>query len=159
MRIISGIHKGRKIISPKNLPVRPTTDRAKEGLFNILENKIDINSINVLDLFSGTGVVANHFNSNKTSIISNDLPYSNYVIQKTGECLNQVGKTIKNSRILLLGLAYKKNIDDIRESPSLKIMDQLLDLGANIKYSDPYIDHIPPTRKYNFQLKSVILNY
>ena len=48
MRIISGIHKGRKIISSKKLQVRPTTDRAKEGLFNILENKIDMNLIYIL---------------------------------------------------------------------------------------------------------------
>lgn len=58
MRIISGIHKGRKIIAPKNLPTRPTTDQAKEGLFNILNHRIDFTAIKVLDLFSGIGSIS-----------------------------------------------------------------------------------------------------
>ena len=58
MRIISGIHKGRKIIAPKNLPARPTTDRAKEALFNILENRYQLNNKKLLDLFSGTGNIS-----------------------------------------------------------------------------------------------------
>ena len=55
MRIISGFHKGRRLRAPKKLPVRPTTDMAKEALFNILENNYDFETIAVLDLFSGTG--------------------------------------------------------------------------------------------------------
>ena len=82
----------------------------------------------------------------------------NYVISKIGDGLNQAGKAIKNSNILLLGLAYKKNVDDIRESPSLELLDKLLDIGASATYSDPYIDRIPPTRKYNLKLQSVPLN-
>ena len=58
MRIISGSHKGRKLIAPRNLPVRPTTDFAKEGLFNILHHRIDLHEASVLDLFSGTGNIA-----------------------------------------------------------------------------------------------------
>ncbi len=63
MRIISGIHKGRKIIAPKNLPARPTTDRAKEALFNILENRYQLNDKKILDLFSGTGNISYEFSS------------------------------------------------------------------------------------------------
>ena len=55
IRIISGIHKGRRIQAPKNLPVRPTTDRAKEALFNILANRVYWPETEVLDLFAGTG--------------------------------------------------------------------------------------------------------
>lgn len=55
IRIVSGTHKGRRIQAPKNLPVRPTTDRAKEALFNILANRLDWDSTRVLDLFAGTG--------------------------------------------------------------------------------------------------------
>ena len=55
MRIISGTFKGRRIKPPQNLPVRPTTDFAKEGLFNLLNNRIDFEEINALDLFAGTG--------------------------------------------------------------------------------------------------------
>ena len=63
MRIISGTHQGRVIKVPKDLPVRPTTDFAKEGLFNILNNKIDYSESKVLDLFSGTGHISLEFAS------------------------------------------------------------------------------------------------
>jgi 16S rRNA (guanine(966)-N(2))-methyltransferase RsmD len=58
IRIISGTHKGRRILAPKQLPVRPTTDYAKESLFNILGNHYDFTELRVLDLFSGTGAIA-----------------------------------------------------------------------------------------------------
>ena len=61
MRIISGKHKGRRITAPKNLPVRPTTDIAKESLFNILNNHYYFDSISIVDLFSGTGNIAYEF--------------------------------------------------------------------------------------------------
>ena len=63
MRIISGTHKGRILTPPNTLPVRPTTDRAKEGLFNILDNRYFFKGKNVLDLFSGTGNIAFEFAS------------------------------------------------------------------------------------------------
>ena len=58
IRIISGIHKGRRIQAPKNLPVRPTTDRAKESLFNVLGHHVDWEDTKVLDLFAGTGNIS-----------------------------------------------------------------------------------------------------
>ncbi|MGB2274006.1 MAG: RsmD family RNA methyltransferase, partial [Flavicella sp.] len=63
MRIISGKHKGRRLSAPKNLPVRPTTDMAKESLFNILNNNYYIEDLQVLDLFSGTGNISYEFAS------------------------------------------------------------------------------------------------
>ena len=63
MRIISGTYKGRKIIAPKKLPVRPTTDMAKEALFNILNNRFYFDELNVLDLFAGTGNISYEFAS------------------------------------------------------------------------------------------------
>lgn len=63
MRIIGGTHKGRIIATPRDLPVRPTTDFAKEALFNILQNRFDFNGLEVLDLFSGTGHIALEFAS------------------------------------------------------------------------------------------------
>ena len=63
MRIIGGLHKGKTITVPKGLPLRPTTDFAKEGLFNILMNKINFEGIEVLDLFSGTGNISFEFAS------------------------------------------------------------------------------------------------
>jgi len=61
MRIISGKYKGRRISAPTNITARPTTDFAKEGLFNLLNNKIDFEGIDVLDLFSGTGSISIEF--------------------------------------------------------------------------------------------------
>ncbi len=58
MRIISGIHRGRKFTPPNNIPTRPTTDIAKEGLFNILNNNIDYSQVSFLDLFAGTGNIS-----------------------------------------------------------------------------------------------------
>ena len=58
MRIISGTFKGRRLIAPKQLPVRPTTDRAKEALFNILNHRLDWDEIKTLDLFAGTGNIS-----------------------------------------------------------------------------------------------------
>ncbi len=63
MRIISGSHKSRRINPPKNLPVRPTTDQAKEGLFNILMNHFEMEEVSVLDMFAGTGNIAYEFAS------------------------------------------------------------------------------------------------
>lgn len=63
MRVVSGKFKGRTIRPPKNLPVRPTTDMAKEGLFNILNNRIDFEETSVLDLFCGTGNISIEFAS------------------------------------------------------------------------------------------------
>ena len=88
--------------------------------------------------------------------INTAMPH--YVVQKVGEALNSVGKAIKGSKILVLGLAYKKNVDDLRESPSLELMDILLDKGAKVEYSDPFFKTIPRTRKHQFELKSIKLN-
>ena len=81
----------------------------------------------------------------------------NYVVQKVAKALNTINKTIKDSRILILGLAYKKNVDDSRESPSLTIIDMLIKMGADVRYSDPYLSKAPKTRKFNFDLKNVKL--
>lgn len=63
MRIISGQYKGKRLTAPKSLPVRPTTDFAKEALFNILNHRIDFNEVTVLDLFAGTGNISYEFAS------------------------------------------------------------------------------------------------
>lgn len=63
MRIISGLYKGKRLTAPKSLPVRPTTDFAKEALFNILNHRIDFDDVNMLDLFAGTGNISYEFAS------------------------------------------------------------------------------------------------
>ncbi len=71
-----------------------------------------------------------------------------YVIQKTMEALNARSKAVKGSKVLILGLAYKENVDDMRESPSFELLDGLKDLGADVAYCDPHIPQIMPTREH-----------
>ena len=77
-----------------------------------------------------------------------------YVVSKVTDALNTVGKSISGSKILILGLAYKKNVDDLRESPSLELIDILIDKGAVVNYCDPYFSSIPETRKHQIELES-----
>ncbi|GAB5566047.1 MAG: 16S rRNA (guanine(966)-N(2))-methyltransferase RsmD [Winogradskyella sp.] len=98
MRIISGLYKGRKIVAPKNLPVRPTTDMAKEALFNILNNQYYFDDISVLDLFSGTGNISYEFASRGTeNITAVDSHYGCIkYINQTAESFEMLLQTIKS---------------------------------------------------------------
>lgn len=100
MRIISGKHKGKTLRAPQSLPVRPTTDFAKEGLFNILENIFDLQQVQVLDLCSGTGNISFEFASRGASHVR--------CIDKNYHCISYIKKTAKE-----LGLdqieAFKNN--------------------------------------------------
>lgn len=71
-----------------------------------------------------------------------------YVVQNTSKALNTRKKSINGSSVLLLGLAYKENVDDMRESPTFRIMDELKDMGAEVSYYDPHIPVITPTREH-----------
>jgi UDP-N-acetyl-D-glucosamine dehydrogenase len=71
-----------------------------------------------------------------------------YVVSKVMKALNDVGKPMKGAKILILGLAYKANVDDDRESPSYRLMEKLEELGARVSYNDPYIPVIRKTREY-----------
>lgn len=71
-----------------------------------------------------------------------------YVVNRVAEALNQWSKAVKGSRILVLGLAYKPNVDDERESPSYRLMDLLTERGAQVEYYDPYIPAIKRTREH-----------
>ena len=87
--------------------------------------------------------------------INISMPY--YVIEKTVEALNRNKKSMKGSRILVLGVAYKRDVDDDRESPGYAIMKMLLEKGAEVIYNDPWIPRLRPTRKYDFQMESTPL--
>ncbi|WP_298435487.1 nucleotide sugar dehydrogenase [Ottowia sp.] len=84
--------------------------------------------------------------------INHHMP--NWVAGKVADALNDRGKAVKGSRILVLGLAYKKNIDDTRESPAVEIMDLLQGKGAEVAYSDPHVPTFPRKRDYAFDLQS-----
>ncbi|MBP1767500.1 MAG: ugd 3 [Candidatus Aminicenantes bacterium] len=78
--------------------------------------------------------------------INTRMPY--YVVNKTVEALNRRGKSIKNARILVLGIAYKKDIDDQRESPALKIISVFKEKGGRVSYNDPYVPRSAGHREY-----------
>ena len=80
-----------------------------------------------------------------------------YVLERLAEALNDRTKPIKGSRVLVLGAAYKKDVDDPRESPSFVLMEKLRDRGALVSYNDPHIPKLPPMRKHSIQLESVEL--
>ena len=88
--------------------------------------------------------------------INHYMPH--WVVGKIADALNERSQAIKGSRILVLGLAYKKNIDDTRESPAVEIMDLLQAKGAHIDYSDPHVPVFPRKRDYHFDLASVALS-
>lgn len=77
-----------------------------------------------------------------------------YVFGKLVKALNERRKSVRGSRILVLGIAYKKNVDDMRESPSVHIMELLRDAGADVAYSDPHVPVFPQMREHRFDLSS-----
>lgn len=97
MRIISGQFRGKKLIAPNNLPVRPTTDFAKTGLFNILNNYYSFEKISVLDLYAGTGNLSFEFASRGCPAIT--------AIDKDGACCNYMNKTAQQ-----LGINKQLNV-------------------------------------------------
>ncbi|HEV7164532.1 MAG TPA: nucleotide sugar dehydrogenase [Gammaproteobacteria bacterium] len=88
--------------------------------------------------------------------VNSSMP--DWVVSKLVDGLNDQGKSLKGSRILVLGIAYKKNVDDMRESPSVHIMEILRKKGAKVEYSDPYVPMFPKMREHSFDLKSVSLD-
>ena len=99
MRIISGKFGGRRIVTPKNLPIRPTTNLAKESIFNILSNKSDLKNLKVADLFSGSGLIGLEFISRGADVI---------FVEKNIKCFQHIVKTLK-----LLGLDNKVFKSDV----------------------------------------------
>ena len=81
-----------------------------------------------------------------------------WVVSKASEALEQHRKSLSGAKVLILGVAYKKNVDDHRETPAFKLMELLLERKAEVHYHDPYIPHLTPTRDYDFQMSSVDLS-
>ncbi|MGE5625964.1 MAG: nucleotide sugar dehydrogenase [Bacillota bacterium] len=80
-----------------------------------------------------------------------------WVVDKAAAALNAHGKALKGSRVLVLGIAYKKNVDDTRESPAVEIMELLRERGAEVAYSDPFVPRFPRMREHRFDLASTTL--
>ena len=81
-----------------------------------------------------------------------------WVVGKVTEALNERKKSLKGSKVLVLGIAYKKNVDDVRESPGVEIMELLVEKGAEVDYSDPHVPLFPKMRKHYFAKSSVALS-
>ena len=77
-----------------------------------------------------------------------------YVLGKLMDGLNESGKALKGSRVLVLGIAYKKNVDDMRESPSVEIMELIEAKGGMVAYSDPHVPVFPKMREHHFEMSS-----
>ena len=121
MRIISGIHKAKRITAPKKLPVRPTTDMAKEALFNILNNRYYFDEISVLDLFSGTGNIAYEFGSRGTREIT--------AVDSHHGCVRFIADTSKALELNITAL--KSNVFDYLKRSTVK---------SDIIFADPPYD-------------------
>jgi len=121
MRIISGQHKGRRITAPKKLPVRPTTDMAKEGLFNILNNSFHFNKLNVLELFSGSGNVSYEFASRGAVSVTS--------VDENMDCIKFIKKT---------SLELEMDITPIK-SDVFKYLERA-PIKADIIFADPPYD-------------------
>ncbi|MGM9479017.1 16S rRNA (guanine(966)-N(2))-methyltransferase RsmD [Pedobacter sp. GSP4] len=130
MRIIGGKLKGIRLQPPANLPVRPTTDMAKEALFNILNNKYDFENCSVLDLFCGTGNLTFEFASRGAeSILAVDMDYG---------CVNWVKSTAKK---------YEFDQIDVRKGDVFKLLKQMTGaydlIFADPPYNLPNIPQLP----------------
>jgi UDP-N-acetyl-D-glucosamine dehydrogenase len=77
--------------------------------------------------------------------VNNRMPA--YVASRVGEALNRSGKPLRGARVLVLGLAYKAGVDDVRESPALQVIHHLIDAGADCSYHDPYVPAIDVSRR------------
>ena len=128
MRIISGKHKGKRLTAPKHLPVRPTTDMAKESLFNILNNNYYFENIDVIDLFAGTGNISFEFASRGTQNI--------YSIDKHFGCVKFIHNTSKELDLNIN--TYKSDVYKFLEKTPLK---------SDIIFADP---------PYNFETEQFL---
>lgn len=121
MRIISGQHKGRRITAPKKLPIRPTTDFAKEALFNIINNRFHFKNLEVLDLFSGSGNISYEFGSRGSGPITS--------VDANFDCVKFIKKTADELEL---------NITPVK-SDVFKYLEKA-PIKADIIFADPPYD-------------------
>ncbi|MBC3847947.1 16S rRNA (guanine(966)-N(2))-methyltransferase RsmD [Winogradskyella echinorum] len=168
MRIISGLYKGRRITAPKKLPVRPTTDMAKEALFNILNNQYYFDDISVLDLFSGTGNISYEFASRGTEQIT--AVDDNYgcikFINETAEAFDMSISTIKSDvfkflekskqkhTVIFADPPYDFNVEAFSKIPELVFKNDLLNeegllIVEHSKHTDlSHLEHFSHSKSY-----------
>lgn len=168
MRIVSGIHKGKKIIAPKKLPVRPTTDFAKEALFNILNNQYHFSALKVIDLFSGTGNIAYEFASRGAQEIIAVDAYFECVrfINKISSEMDMPIRTVKSDAVKFLNATgesahiifadppYNFEADVLKDLVEITFSRNLLEEGGSLilehskKIDLSHLPHFSEVRKY-----------
>ncbi|MRX65458.1 RsmD family RNA methyltransferase [Maribacter luteus] len=168
MRIISGKHKSKRITAPKKLPVRPTTDMAKEALFNILNNSYYFEEISFLDLFAGTGNISFEFASRGTTDItaidvdfgcikfidkiSTELSFGISAIKS--DVFQFLEKTVIKADIIFADPPYDFPVEEFAKIPELVFKNNLLnDDGVLIiehsKHTDlSQLEHYSKNRRY-----------
>jgi 16S rRNA (guanine(966)-N(2))-methyltransferase RsmD len=178
MRIISGVLKGRRITAPKKLPVRPTTDMAKEALFNILNNHYYFDAISVLDLFSGTGNISYEFASRGTEQIT--AVDDNYgcikFINETAEAFDMSINTIKSDvfkflekskqkhSVIFADPPYDFDIEAFSKIPELVFENKLLEdegllIVEHSKHTDlSQLEHYSHSKSYGGNMFSFFEN-
>ncbi|MCL2596665.1 MAG: 16S rRNA (guanine(966)-N(2))-methyltransferase RsmD [Paludibacter sp.] len=142
MRIISGKYKGRRLQVPSNMTARPTTDFAKEGLFDFLNNIVDFEQVTVLDLFAGTGSISYEFisrSSPKVVAVENNKIHVNFILQ-TIKKLDISNLTLLRTDVFHFLKNYNSSFDLIFADPPYDLIDlaQIADkvLDANILNTD-----------------------
>ncbi|VAV86261.1 16S rRNA (guanine(966)-N(2))-methyltransferase [hydrothermal vent metagenome] len=168
MRIISGTYKGRRINAPKKLPVRPTTDMAKEALFNIINNRYYFDDISVLDLFAGTGNISYEFASRGTTQITCvDIDFGCIkFINQTASAFEMSIKTIKSdvfkflehakltSTIIFADPPYAFTEDQFAIIPKFVFLNSLLEVNGVL-----IIEHSKHTNLSNLENFSYSKSY
>ncbi len=141
MRIISGLYKGRRITAPKKLPVRPTTDMAKEALFNILNNNYYFDAISVLDLFAGTGNISYEFASRgvqQITCVDQDygcIKFINKIAEDfempiqtiKSDVFNYLEKSKQKATLIFADPPYEFDVDLFSKIPALVFQNNLLE--------------------------------
>ncbi len=168
MRIISGKYKGRRITAPKKLPVRPTTDMAKEALFNILNNRFYFNEISVLELFAGTGNISYEFASrgtNQITAVDADAGCTEF-IDLTAKSFEFTIRTVKSdvfsflektdikADVIFADPPYDMPLSEFEKIPALVFTNDLLITDGVLviehakHMSLAYLEHFSNARKY-----------
>lgn len=168
MRIVSGTYKGKRIIAPKKLPVRPTTDFAKEALFNILNNQYHFTALKVIDLFSGTGNITYEFASRGAQeIIAVDghfecVKFINRITKELdlpvrtvkSDVFKYLKSTSETANIIFADPPYDFDINKLGEIVSTVFEKGLLEEGGSLiiehskKMDLSELEHFSEVRKY-----------
>ena len=150
MRIISGRHKGRIISPPAGLKLRPTTDKAREGLFNILNNIVDYSELQVLDLFAGTGSISYEFASRGAELVHSveiNSRHASFIINTASKldmsCIKVfradirsfLGKTVNSYTLIFADPPY--NLAWMEDIPSLVFSSDCLEPGGLLILEHP----------------------